>query len=80
MMYISSVYSLLSDRVGLPLHNIPSLGVLKKSTGAEFLRPDDLLSGTQLIQLYTFVCTIPTQNININFNSKPPCSRLLRHT
>ena len=41
-LYISSVYSSFSDRVGLPLHNIPSLGVLMKSIGAEFLRLDAL--------------------------------------
>ena len=35
--YISSVYSPFSDGVGLPLHNIPSSGVLMKSIGAEFL-------------------------------------------
>ena len=40
--YISSVYSSFSDRVGLPLHTIPSSGVLVKSIGAEFLRPDAL--------------------------------------
>ena len=40
--YISSVYSPFSDRVGLPLHNILSSGVLMKSIGAEFLRPDAL--------------------------------------
>ena len=39
-----------------------------------------VLSGSQLIQLYKFVCTIPTQNININLHSKPPFSCLLRHT
>ena len=31
------------------------------------------------IQLYKFVCTIPTQNININLRCKPPISRLLEH-
>ena len=41
-LYISSVYSLFSDRVGLPLHNSPSSGVLMKSIGAEFLRLDAL--------------------------------------
>ena len=30
-----------------------------------------ILVGTQLIQLYTFVCTIPTQNNNINLRSNP---------
>ena len=40
--YISSVYSPFSDQVGLPLHNIPSSGVLIKSIGAEFLRLDAL--------------------------------------
>ena len=35
---ISSVYSPFSDGVGLPLHNIPSSGVLMKSIGAEFLQ------------------------------------------
>ena len=39
---ISSVYSPFSDRVGLPLHKIPSSGVLMKSIGAEFLLPDAL--------------------------------------
>ena len=38
--YISSVYSPFSDRVGLPLRNNPSSGVLMKSIGTEFLRPD----------------------------------------
>ena len=41
--YTSSVYSPFSDRVGRPLHNIPSSGVLMKSIGAElFLRLDAL--------------------------------------
>ena len=35
VIYISSVYSPFSDRVGLRLHNIPSSGVLMKSIGAE---------------------------------------------
>ena len=39
-----------------------------------------ILFGTQPIQLYTFVCTIPTQNININLHSKPFFNSLLRHT
>ena len=39
---ISSVYSPFSDGVGLSLHNIPSSGVLMKSIGAEFLRPEAL--------------------------------------
>ena len=34
--YISSVYSPFSDRVGLPLHNTPFPGVLMKSIGAAF--------------------------------------------
>ena len=38
--YITSVYSPFSNRVGLPLHNIPSPGGLMMSVGAEFLRPD----------------------------------------
>ena len=40
----------------------------------------NILAGIQLIQLYKFVCTIPTQTSNINFRCKPPFSRLLRHT
>ena len=35
-LYISSVYCLFSDGVGLPLHNIPSSGVLVKSIEAIF--------------------------------------------
>ena len=37
----------------------------------------NILVGTQLIQLYKFVCTISTQNSNINILSKPPFSCLL---
>ena len=40
--YILSVYSPFSDRVGLPLHNTPFPGVLMKSIGAAFFRPDAL--------------------------------------
>ena len=39
---IGLYYSQFSDGVGLPLHNIPSSGVLVKSIGAEFLRPNAL--------------------------------------
>ena len=39
-MYISSVYSPFSNGVGLPIYNIPSSGVLMKSIGAEYFRPD----------------------------------------
>ena len=39
-----------------------------------------IVSGTQLIQLYRFMCTIPTQNININLHTKHSFSRLLPHT
>ena len=35
-----------------------------------------ILTGTQLIQLYKFVCIIPTQNISINLHSQLPFSRL----
>ena len=38
----SSVYSTFSYRVGLPQHNAPFPGVLMKSIGAAFLRPDAL--------------------------------------
>ena len=38
----SSVYSPFSDNVGLPPHNTPLPGVLMKSIGAAFLRPDAL--------------------------------------
>ena len=44
----SSVCSPFSHGVGLPLHNIPSSGVLMKSIGAEFLRPDALPGVNQL--------------------------------
>ena len=63
-----------------------------KSIGAEFLRPEAIpnvnhMRGMQykivLNIAYSckkFVCTIPTQNINVNIRSKTPFSRLLRHT
>ena len=41
-LYISLVYSPFSDRVELPLHDIPFSGVLMKSIGPELLRPDAL--------------------------------------
>ena len=40
IIYILSVYSPFSDRVGLPLHNTPFPGVLMKSIGAVCFRPD----------------------------------------
>ena len=40
---ISTCMTSHSDRVGLPLHNIPSSRLLMRSIGAEFLRPDALL-------------------------------------
>ena len=40
--YILSVYSLFSNRVGLPLHNTPFPGVLMKIIGAAFFLPDAL--------------------------------------
>ena len=40
--YILSVYSPFSDRVGLPLHNTPFPGVLMKIIGAAFFLPDAL--------------------------------------
>ena len=40
--YISLVYSMFSDRVGLPPHIIPSSGVSMKSIGTEFLGLDAL--------------------------------------
>ena len=42
MLSSSSVYSLFSDRVGLPPHNTPFPWVLMNSIGAAFLRPDAL--------------------------------------
>ena len=42
ILYILSVYSPFSDRVGLPPHNAPFPGVLMKSIGAAFIRPDAL--------------------------------------
>ena len=81
--YILSVYSPFSDRVGLPPHNTPFTGVLMKSIGAVFLRPDGLsdvndirgmqyniLAGNKLLQLYKFVCTVPTHNSKINLCCK----------
>ena len=54
----------------LPLRPPHALDAISNSSKYTFL------TGTQLIQLYTF----PTQNSNINLHSKPPFSHLLRHT
>ena len=43
--YILSLYSPFSDRVGLPFHNMPSSEVLMKSIGAEFFLRLDALPG-----------------------------------
>ena len=40
----------------------------------------NILAGTQLIRLYKFVCTISTQNSNINLHCELPFSRLSRLT
>ena len=71
----SSVYSPFSYRVGFPPHNAPFPGVLMKSIGAAFVT-----TGTQLIQLYKFVYSIPTQTTTLIYAVKLPFSRLLRHT
>ena len=42
ILHILLVYSLFSDRVGLPPHNAPFPGVLMNSIGAVFLQPDAL--------------------------------------
>ena len=44
--YISSVYSLFSDRVGFPPHNTPFPGVLIKSIGAAFFIQMPFLTST----------------------------------
>ena len=44
----SLVYSPFSDKVGFPLHNIPSSGVLMKSIGTVVLRPDALPGVNQM--------------------------------
>ena len=46
--YILSVYSLFSDKVGLPLHNTPFPGVLMKSIGAVFF---DRICNNNFMQL-----------------------------
>ena len=45
--FISSVYSPSSDRIGLPLHNIPSSGVLMKSIGLDVLPGVNQMRGMQ---------------------------------
>ena len=52
--YILSVYSSFSDRVGLPLHNTPFPGVLMKSIGATFFRPDALPDVNHMVGSMTY--------------------------
>ena len=61
IVYIASVYSPFSDRVGLLLHNIPSLGVLMKSIGAVFYDRMPFLASTTYILKYIFITTIGTR-------------------
>ena len=63
--YILSVYSLFSDRVGLPLHNTPFPGVLMKSFGAAFFDQMPFLMSTTIVHsnhsnviVYSFVLSI----------------------
>ena len=64
--YSSSVYSPFSDRVGLPPHNTPPPGVLMKSNGALFLRPDVLpdVNHTRGMQYQTVLNIIFWPEIN----------------
>ena len=58
---------------GLPLHNIPSTVVLRKSIGADFLRPDDALTGFNLMHgiQYKIVLNIRGPIIQLLFIDKP---------
>ena len=47
--YIISVYSPFSDRVGLPLHNTPFPGVLMKSIGTAFFDRMPFLTSTTCV-------------------------------
>ena len=47
--YILSVYSTFSDRVGLPPHNAPFPGVLMKSIGAAFYNRMPFLTSTTCV-------------------------------
>ena len=53
--YILSVYSQSSDRVGLPLNDTPFPGVLMKSIGAAFFDRMPFLTSTTL-QYCTVLC------------------------
>ena len=49
--YILSVYSPFSERVGLPLHNIPFPGVLVKNIGAAFFDWMPFLTSTTCVDV-----------------------------
>ena len=76
IIYISSVYGLFTNRVGLRLHNIPSPGVLMKSIGAEFSQlrcPSrrqtqawDAISNSSKYYSLARTELIPIQNSNID--------------
>ena len=69
-----SVYSPFSDRVGLPHHNTPFPGVLMKSIGAVFLRPNALpdvnhMRGMQYqIVLNIISCRKSTNTVDAGLN------------
>ena len=64
--YISSVCSPFSDGIGLPLHIIPSPGVLMKSIGAQILCPNALpgVNHMPVMQHQIVLNTIFWSNLN----------------
>ena len=54
--------------------------IMRRSNMLTSQRPSEFIHVCDYIGQNKFVCTIPTQNSNIKLHSKPPFSRLLRHT
>ena len=76
VVYILLVYSLFSDRVGLPLHNTPFPGVLMKSIGATFFRPDALPD--VLVAFQSMFISIWVSRLEIDEFPDCQCSRVSR--
>ena len=73
--YILSVYSPFSDRVGFSLHNIPFPGVLMKSIGAAFFDRMPFLMSTTCMGCN--MCFVFNVNVTNSFDDRRSQCRLI---
>ena len=73
--YILSVHSPFSDRVGLPIHNTPFPGVLMKNIGAAFFDQMAFLTSTTCVGCN--MCYVVNVNVTDSFDDRRSQFRLI---